>query len=71
MDIAVEWTEQFKVLTWGDTEGMTAEQLGYTPVEDMISGADFRARVERALIVAFGSNVDTSGDKAIDVAGVT
>jgi hypothetical protein len=71
VDIAVEWTEQFKVLTWGDTEGMTAEQLGYMPVDHIISGAEFRAQIERALIAAFGSIVDTSGDKAIDVEGVT
>jgi hypothetical protein len=31
VDIAVEWTDQFNVQTWGKTEGMTAEQLGYTP----------------------------------------
>jgi hypothetical protein len=67
VDIAVEWTEQFKVLTWGETEGMTPEQLGYTPVQSMISPYEFRAQVERALIASFGSAVDTSGDKAIDV----
>jgi len=68
VDIAVEWTEQFKVLTWGETEGMTPEQLGYTPVFDMISPTEFRAQIERALHTSFSSAVDTSGDKAIDVA---
>ena len=70
VDIAVEWTDQFKVMTWGETERMTAAELAYTPVDDMISPADFRARVERALRAAFGTGaVDTSGNKAIDVAG--
>jgi hypothetical protein len=71
VDIAVEWTEQFKVMTWGETAGMTPEQLGYTPVSEMISPAEFRAQIERAMIDAFGSPVDTSGDKAIDVAAGT
>ena len=71
VDVAVEWTEEFKVLTWGATEGMTPQQLGYTPVAQMIAPAEFRAQVERALFAAFGSAVDTSGDKAIDVAAGT
>jgi hypothetical protein len=71
VDVAVEWTEQFKVLTWGETEGMTPDQLGYTPVAQMISPHEFRAQIERALIASFGSAVDTSGDKAIDVAAGT
>jgi hypothetical protein len=68
VDVAVEWTQEFKVQTWGATEGMTPDQLGYTPVAEMISPYDFRAQVERALADAFGSAVDTAGDKAIDVA---
>jgi hypothetical protein len=71
VDVAVEWTQEFKVNTWGPTEGMTAAQLGYTPVAHMISPYEFRAQVERALIAAFGSAVDTTGDKAIDVAAGT
>ncbi len=65
VDVAVEWTQEFKVMTWGETEAMTPEQLGYTPVAQMISPYEFRAQIERALIVSFGSAVDTSGDKAI------
>jgi hypothetical protein len=71
VDVAVEWTQEFKVLTWGATEGMTAAQLGYTPVAHMISPSEFRAQVERALFAAFGSAVDTAGDKAIGVAAGT
>jgi hypothetical protein len=48
---------------------MTAEHLGYTPVSEMISAAEFRSRVERAVINAFGSrSVDTTPDKHIGVA---
>lgn len=67
VDIAVEWTQEFKVNTWGETEGMTADQLGYTPVSEMISAAEFRSIVEKAIVDAFGTAVDTSGDKAIHV----
>jgi hypothetical protein len=72
VDVAVEWIEQFKVMTWGKTEGMTAEQLGYIPVFDMISPAEFRRRVEQAVIDAFSpSAVDTTPDKHIGVAAGT
>jgi hypothetical protein len=71
VDVAVEWTQEFKVNTWGPTDGMTAAQLGHTPVAQMISPSEFRAQVERALIAAFASAVDTTGDKAIDVAAGT
>jgi hypothetical protein len=68
VDVAVEWTEQFKVWTWGETAGMTAEQLNYTPVAEMITPAEFRERVELAIVGAFGAiTIDLSGDKAIHV----
>lgn len=68
VDVAVEWTEQFKVNTWGKTAGMTAAELGYEPVAHMITPAQFRADVEQAIIGAFGAAiVDVTGDKAIHV----
>jgi hypothetical protein len=74
IDICVEWQSSFDVLSWGDTEGMTPEQLGYTrahPIQ-LIAPADLRGRVERALTSYLGTGVvDTTGDKAIDVAPAT
>lgn len=72
VDIAVEWNETIKVMTWGDTAGMTPAQLGYTPVDEPVTTAEFRRRVERAMIGAFGSGpVDTTPDKHIGVAAGT
>jgi hypothetical protein len=72
VDIAVEWNETIKVKKWGDTETMTPAQLGYTPVDKAIAPAEFRRRVERAMIAAFGSGpVDTTADKHIGVAAGT
>lgn len=71
VDVCVEWQDCFHVMTWGETEGMGPAELNYTPASEWqrISPQEFRARVERALIAHFGSSsVDTSGDKAIDVA---
>jgi hypothetical protein len=69
VDIAVEWNETIKVHTWGDTTGMTHSQLGYTPVDELITPQEFRRRVERAMTSAFGSGmVDTTPDKHVGVA---
>lgn len=69
VDVAIEWTSTFKVMTWGETLGMTPEQLGYVPVEEPITPAEFRRRVERAMVAAFDSStVDTTPDKHIGVA---
>lgn len=69
VDVCVEWTDSFYVSTWGQTEGMGPAELRYTPTTNPMTPTDFRARVERALLRQFGSAmVDTSGDKAIDVA---
>lgn len=69
VDIAVEWNETFKVMTWGDTTGMTPAQLGYTSADEPVTPAEFRRRVERAMIAAFGNGpVDTTPDKHIGVA---
>jgi hypothetical protein len=69
VDIAVEWTETIKVRTWGETLRMTPEQLGYTPVAEPVTPAEFRKRVERALATAFDrSTIDTTPDKHIGVA---
>jgi hypothetical protein len=72
VDVAVEWNDTIKVKTWGDTAGMTPAQLGYTPVAEPVTPAEFRRRVERAMITAFGSGpVDTTRDKHIGVAAGT
>jgi hypothetical protein len=69
VDICVEWTEFAYVDTWGGTAGMGPAELNYTPSTNPMTPTDFRARIERALRRQFGSAlVDTSGDKAIDVA---
>jgi hypothetical protein len=68
VDIAVEWRNTIKIGTWGPTAGLTPAQLGYTPVPEPITPSEFRSRVERALIAAFGSGpVDTQPDKCIGV----
>jgi hypothetical protein len=72
VDVAVEWNETFKVMKWGKTLGMTAEQLGYNPVTEPLTHQDFRGRVERALVRIFGASlVDASPDKCIGVAAGT
>ena len=48
VDVAAEWTDTFKVHTWRDTAGMTAEQLGYVRAVEPVTPAEFRRRVERA-----------------------
>jgi hypothetical protein len=69
VDVCVEWTDFFKVSTWGKTAGMGPVELRYTPSTNPMTPAEFRARVERALVRRFGAaSVDTGGDKAIDVA---
>lgn len=68
VDVAVEWNETIKVNTWGDTAGMTPAQLGYTPVDEAMTPDEFRRRVERALIAAFGTGpVDSTPDKHVGV----
>jgi hypothetical protein len=72
VDVAVEWTETAKVGKWGKTAGMSAEQLRYNPVTPAMTTTEFRRRVERAVVKAFGSSkVDTTPDKHIDVAAGT
>jgi hypothetical protein len=69
VDVAVEWTETFKVDTWGETSGMSAAELGYTPATESITTDEFRRRIERAMLNAFSSGkVDTAPDKHIGVA---
>jgi hypothetical protein len=69
VDVCVEWTDFYYVSTWGKTAGKGPTELGYTPNHDPMTHAEFSARVERALVRHLGAgNVDTSGDKAIDVA---
>lgn len=68
VDIAVEWNETIKVMTWGDTTRMTPAQFGYTPADEPVTPAEFRHRLERAMIAAFGAGpVDTTPDKHIGV----
>lgn len=69
VDVAVEWTNTFKVHLQDDAVGKTPEQLGYTPAQEPVSPQEFRRRVEHALIDAFGAGtVDTSPNKCIGVA---
>ncbi|MGH9196228.1 MAG: nucleotidyltransferase domain-containing protein [Acidimicrobiia bacterium] len=69
VDIAVEWNNTIRVRTWSATEGMTPEQLGYTPASEPVTPQDFRRRVEQALKNGFGSTaVDAKPDKCIGVA---
>ena len=68
VDVAVEWNETVKVMKWGDTLLMTPEQLGFVPVNEPVTPAEFRRRVERALTTALHSSlVDTTPDKHIGV----
>ncbi len=72
VDIAVEWRNTFRVDTWGKTAGMTAAQLGYTPVSEPVTPTVFRKSVDRALLGAFGSrDLDVSPDKHISVASTS
>jgi hypothetical protein len=74
VDVCVEWQDFFYVDTWGETTGMGPSELNYTPAEpsSLVEPADFRARIERALVARFGpSAVDMAGAKAIDVAAGT
>ncbi len=69
VDVCVEWTDFYYVDAWGKTAGMGPTELKYTPSTNPMTPTEFRAQVERALVQQFGSAlVDTSGDKAIDVA---
>lgn len=68
VDVAVEWNETIKVDTWGDTANLTPAQLGYTPVDELLTSVEFGRRVQKALVGAFGSgSVDTSPDKHVGV----
>src|SRR5919197_4374764 len=68
VDVAVEWSNTFKVDTWGKTAGLSASELGYAPVDEPITPAEFRRRVERAMTEAFPQLVDTSPEKHVGVA---
>jgi hypothetical protein len=69
VDVCVERTDFAYVDTMGRAVGMGPAELGYTPMTNPTTPIDFRSRVERALLYQFSSGlVDTSGDKAIDVA---
>jgi hypothetical protein len=69
VDVCVEWTDFAYVDTFGRAAGMGRAELRYTPSTNPMTPTEFRARVERALLYQFSSAlVDTSGDKAIDVA---
>lgn len=68
VDIAVEWNNTIKVFTWGDTAGMTPEQLGYTPAHESMTPHAFRGLVEKALIDGVGADrVNSSPNKCIGV----
>jgi hypothetical protein len=68
VDIAVEWANTQIVSTWGDTAGLSPAELGYQPVSETTSPAEFRLQVEQALVSAFGpQRVDTTPNKHIGV----
>lgn len=71
VDIAVEWTRFAYVSVWGETADMGPEELGYRPASEdqIITPADLRGRIERAMRSAFPSRVDTTGRVAIKVEG--
>lgn len=69
VDIAVEWRSGFKTAKMFEAENLTDAQLNLIDA-DLPTPSEFRAQVERALIAEFGTaDVDTSGNKAITVAG--
>jgi len=72
VDIAVEWNNTIKVATNAKAVGLSAAQLGYTPVTEPVTPALFRGRIERALTNVFGETiVDTTPDKHIGVRAST
>lgn len=72
VDIAVEWNNTIKVATNAKAVGLSASQLGYTPVAEPVTPAMFRRRVEDALKNVFGGAiVDTTPDKHIGVRAST
>jgi hypothetical protein len=71
VDIAVEWNNTIKVAT-NAKAGLSAAQLGYTPVTEPVTPALFRGRIEGALTNVFSATVvDTTPDKHIGVSGGT
>jgi hypothetical protein len=69
VDVCVEWADFAYIDKIGTAVGMGPTDLRYTPSANPMTPAEFRARVERALLRQFGSAlVDTGGGKAIDVA---
>lgn len=72
VDIAVEWTGWFYTAKEFEAKGLENSDLQLVdipPDTPPSTSADWRSRVERALVDAFGSSVDSSGDKAVTVAG--
>ena len=70
VDVAVEWIGSFatmKVFDAKDLQDADLDLVDVPPGSPPQTPADWRAQVERALLAAFGSAVDTSGDKAITV----
>lgn len=71
VDVAVEWKDWYFVDRAFDAVDKSAQELGYTPIQAGPEPWEFRAEIERALRSTFGTSVDTSGDKAINVTRAT
>lgn len=70
VDVAVEWIGSFatmKVFDAKDLQDADLDLVDVPPGSPPQTPADWRAQVERALLAALGSAVDTSGDKAVTV----
>jgi hypothetical protein len=65
VDIAVEWNKWAYVQHEFQAKGLTAAQVGYTPVDEGPSPDTYRQWVRDALVNAFGSSCVHSGSKAI------
>jgi predicted nucleotidyltransferase len=70
VDIAVEWKSWAYISKRNEAENLTWEQLGVVVTDSSPQPSEYRQWVEEALIAAFGaSGVDTTGNKAVVVAG--
>lgn len=70
VDIAIEWKAWAYISKTNEAAKYNWDQLGVTTGDSAPSPAEYRRWVELALCTAFGSgHVDTTGNKAITVAG--
>jgi hypothetical protein len=65
VDIGVRWTEWSYVEHAFRAKGLSAAQIGYTPVSSGPDPATYRQWVRDALVSAFGTGIVKEGNKAI------